>query len=571
MKQIIQIIRLLRPYWRFMGQTLLVGIMMMLFQIPGPYFTKLLIDDVYPHRDFTLLAFAMVLGAVFSIGIGGVSFLSSYFGSCVGTHMAWDFQSRFYRHIQALDFSFFDNRETGEILARFGDMKQSITSVIGLINSFILNVLKLIIFPPILFFIDWRLALISIAVLPFDTILVFCTKKYMRKLSQKIAERSADVSAKNFESLSGIRTIQALGLELFFFRKVQSLFKQVTALKIKSALFQGGSGFVGTIIRTGGTLAYGWYGWTQVLSGNLSMGTYMAFTGYVGFLYGPISNLIGMIRQIELTLVHTNRFFEIYDLRPAVRDNPSLPLLTNVRGEIGFHNVSFSYTEKKSILFNVDFSIPAKSTVALVGRSGSGKSTLVKMIPRFYDPQEGFVSIDGQDIRQLSLKSLRQHIGFAMQGSCLLQGSIRENLTFGRDIPLRDIEDATRAAHIHDFVESLQDGYDSVVGERGTQLSEGQKQRIALARVLIHNSPIMLLDEPTAALDLESEWHVQNALQTIRHGRTVVVIAHRLATIQNVDEIIVLNQGRIAEIGPHEVLKSQNSIYAKLCAHAASI
>ena len=543
----------------------------MLFQIPGPYFTKIMIDDVYPHKDFSLLTFVLLLGMLMSLSVGAMSLLSGYFGQCVGIRMGYDFQARFYKHIQTLDFSFFDRHETGEIISRFRDMRSSISSVIGLINTLILNSLQLAIFPPILFFINWRLALISLAVLPFDTLLALVSRRFIRKYTKEIAERAADLSAKNYESIASMRTVQALGLEASFFDKVHGLLIILANLRMKLSLFQGFADYAGTMIKTGGTLAYGFYGWHEVLSDNLTLGSYMAFTGYVGYLYGPINSLIGLLRRIESTLVHTDRFFEVYNITPDIRDEPQLAELNEVRGRIEFRDVSFAYQPERVVLNEINLEIEADETVAIVGKSGSGKSTLAKLIPRFYDPVDGQVLIDGVDIRQYRLNSLRQNIGFVMQGSALFQGSVLENLTFDKPISLIDVEAATRAAYIHDFVTRLPKGYHTVIGEQGAQLSEGQRQRVALARVLLQNTPILILDEPTAALDNESEFYIQEAMKEICKQRTVVVIAHRLSTIRRADKIVVIDQGRIAEEGSHEVLMLRDGVYSMLQERAARI
>jgi ABC-type multidrug transport system fused ATPase/permease subunit len=290
----------------------------------------------------------------------------------------------------------------------------------------------------------------------------------------------------------------------------------------------------------------------------------MAFSGYVGYLYGPIGGLIGLIPQLEVTRVHADRFFEVRDLRPTVQDRSDLPDLDVVRGDIVLHGVGFAYEAPNLVLHDIDLSIPSGATVALVGRSGSGKSTLAKLIPRFYDPVEGTVSIDGRDIRQVRLQSLRRQIGFALQGSTIFQGSVLDNLCFGRDIPFSEVERAARTAYIHDFIASLPEAYQTQVGEGGAQLSEGQKQRVALARVLLLDTPILILDEPTAALDPESEYCIQEALQTVRQGRTTLIIAHRLSTIQSADEIVVLDEGRVAERGTHDSLLIEGGVYAEL-------
>lgn len=565
------IVRMLRPYWRYLFQTMAFGILFMLLQIPGPYFTKILIDEVYPHKDFSLLTFVLLLTTFMSLGVGALQFVAGYFGQWVGISIGYDFQTRFYRHIQSLDFSFFDNRETGEILSRFRDMRTALSGVIDLINTLILNSLQLLIFPPVLFFINWKLALISLAILPFDTLLVMVSKIYIRKYTTEIAEQGAELSAKNYESISSIRTVQALGLEASFFDKVHSLLLRLANTRMRLMVFEGASGYIGTCFTAMGTLAYGYYGWHEVLSGNLTLGSYMAFTAYVGYLYGPVTNLIGLISEAEETMVHTNRFFEIYSIEPAIREEKDKSELSQFKSKIEFQAVEFSYISDRPVLRGINMEILANQTTAIVGKSGSGKSTLAKLIPRFYDPSRGNVLIDEVDIRQFRLNSLREIIGFVLQGSVLFQGSILDNLTFGKSISIMEIETATRAAYIHDFVTQLPEGYNTIIGEQGAQLSEGQRQRIALARVLLQDTPILILDEPTAALDNESEHYVQEAMKEICKERTVIIIAHRLSTIRRADKIVVLDEGRIVEEGDHDSLMVQNGVYALLQEHSARI
>ncbi len=547
MKRLLKIAELIRPYWKYVLQSFLVSVLLMLLSLPGPLITKVLIDDVFPHRDSTLLTIVLLLGAAISLGAGLTGAVSGHFGQCVSVAMGYDMKSLFYRHIQGLDFAFFDSRKTGEVLSRFRDMDSSIGQVIGMVNTASMNLLQLIIFPPILLYINWQLALVSLAVLPFDTILVGISRRFLRRYSREGAEAGAELSASTYESLSGIRTIQALAIEGATFRRLQVLFDRLARIQIKSSVFQSVSGFIATIIKTSGTLAYGWFGWSEVIAGNLTLGSFMAFSGYVGYLYGPIERLIGLIGQVEVALTHTERFLDVYELRPAIRDNPSRPHISISRGTIRFEGVSFAYPDHERVLHSIDFEIEGGTTVALVGPSGAGKSTIAKLIPRFYDPIEGSVSIDGVDVRSVRLSSLRRQVAFALQGSTLFQGTILENLTADRDIPMPDVEAAARAAFIHEHITSLPEGYLTVLGEGGVQLSDGQRQRVALARTLLLDTPILILDEPTSSLDERSELHVRDALNSVREGRTTIIITHSPATMEIADRVVCVEGGRMED------------------------
>lgn len=558
-----QLALMLRPYWKFMAQSLLVGVLITFLSLPGPYFTKVLVDQVHPHADFGLLYFLLALGGALSTFLGLTGGLHGYFAQQVGIGMSFDFQARLYRHLQGLDFGFFDRRETGELLSRFGDMQAAIDGTIDALNALVVSCLQLLVFPAVLFYIHWKLALLSVAILPVDALLGGVTGRYARRLSQRLAEESAQLAAKTCESLAGIRAIQSLGTEGLFYARLCGLFNRVAELQRQSALLHNSAGFLATLLKTGGILAYGWYGWTQVLQGHLSLGTYLAFSGYTGYLYGPLERLIGLWPQFQSTLVHARRFFEIYELKPQIRDQPELPALTRARGTIGLRRVSFAYGGAP-VLSRVDLEIPAGAFLALVGRSGAGKSTLARLIPRFYDPDEGQVTLDGRDVRHCRLGSLRRQIGFVMQGNVLFQGSILDNLRLGCDCSLAEVEQAMRAVCLGELVNALPAGYDTVVGEGGVGLSEGQKQRLVLARVLLRDPPVLILDEATAALDAETERHILESLRRTRQGRTTLLIAHSLSAIRWADEIAVLDNGAIAERGSHELLMLRGGVYAGL-------
>jgi ABC-type bacteriocin/lantibiotic exporter with double-glycine peptidase domain len=546
-KSVTKILRLLRPYWAQLGQALLAAILIAVISLPGPYLTKVLIDDVYPHQDFGLLYCLLALGAAVAVVLGITNTATGLFQQRLGIGMSFDFQSRLYRHLQQLDFSFYDQSETGEVMSRFRDLQSSVSGTVALLSGLIINLLQLAVFPAVLLYINWRLALISIAVLPFDSLLIALSGRYQRRYAKRIAEGSAELSAKTVESLSGMRTVQALSVEDRFYQKLRERFATVARLRVRISCIGSAIGFAGVVIKAAGTTAYAWYGWTQVLQGHLSLGTFMAFSAYAGYLYGPLQALIGLWPQLQVTLVHADRFFEIYERHPAIANDLSLPVLTEVRGEVRFHDVSFSYGSEP-VLQGVNLTIPAGSMVALVGSSGAGKSTLVKMIPRFYDPDSGKVSIDGADVRTRQLHSVRQQIGFAMQGTQLFQGTVRDNLLFGRAIEDDKMVEATRAACIHDQICALPAGYETTVGENGAGLSEGQKQRLALARVFLFDHPILILDEPTSALDTESQARILEALQRVRQRRTTIMVAHRKALTEIADYVVTLEQGRVAQV-----------------------
>jgi len=532
MRQILRFAKLLKPYRKFIAESIISGMLLTLLGLPGPWLTKILIDSVYPTGDYSLLHFVLILIFAFGLFRSFMGVLRGYFAMNLGLGMALDIRFRFYEHLQRLSFAFHASREVGELLSRLRDADRSLNNTLDLINRLVNSLLALMIFPAVLFYINWRLALIGLVVLPADVVLYLYASRLIRRYTQALAEKRADVSAKNYESLSGIRTIQSLAIEDRIYNKLRNLVIEAQNLNVRLGVTRQLLGFSTGALRAFGVLLYSWYGWHQVLGGQLSLGSFLAFTAYVGYLYSPIRQLVDMTQEVQTTLVHTNRFFEIYDLEPEIKDRPGAIELPLIRGHIEFRNVWFSYDRAEPLLEDVSFRIEPGTTVALVGRSGEGKTTITHLIPRFYDPTSGAVLIDGYNVRDVTLRSLRRQVGYVLQEPFLFHGTVWENITCGRtDVSDEEVREAARAAYAHQFIETLPDGYQTQIGQRGEKLSQGQRQRIVLARVLLLNTPILILDEATSAVDVEAEIQIQKALEAAKSGRTTIIIAHRLSTI----------------------------------------
>ena len=546
-------------------QTLFVSAFLICFSLLPPYFTKVLIDHVYPNKDANLLFVVLASTALISIFSSLISSLNRYFSHNLSMRLSLKTGLEFYHHIGCLNFSFFDQRESGEILSRSRDALSSVAGIMGIISTTFMSVGTLLVFPPILFYMNWKLALLSLAVLPFDAVISWFMSKYTAKKTREIAEINAEASAKRIEFISGIRTIQALNLESDMFSRIKNLTIGSARIRLNMYCWQGVSGFLLNALHAGGTLLYGWYGWTQILSGYMTLGSYLAFTAYVGYLSSPMQGLLSLLMDFRTVIVHIDRFLEVYHIVPEIKEDPELPESPPLEGHIEFRNVSFSYKDSQPIFSDITVEIERGKTTAIVGKSGNGKTTFVQLIPRFYDPQVGAVTIDGCDIRQMKLSSLRGQIGIVQQDPFLFFGSVFENIAIGnKSVEAWQVEAAARMAQAHDFIREFSEGYNTQVGERGAQLSQGQKQRIVIARAILRNTPILILDEATSALDAESETKILRALQKIRKKKTTIIISHRLSTIRHANHILVIEDHRVAEQGTHEELIHHGKVYRRL-------
>jgi ATP-binding cassette subfamily B protein len=557
------------PYWK---QEVLVLACILAGAVLGlgpPIFTKWLIDDALARGDMRALWFdvgGMVATAILGTVLG---VYQGYLNSLVGEGIMRDIRTKLVSHLHLMPVSFFASTKTGEIMNRVSSDVDAIDNIItGTLVSIVTNVALMVTTVVAMLIMDWRLSLIALAVIPLMILPLGPVGRRMYQIRKETRETRDAIESITQEtlSISGITLIKTFVREGFEGRRFRATADELMKREIRLAMVgRWFIGAIGAMVIIGPALVWLGGGWISIKSG-LTVGTIVAFVALLGRLYTPASTLAGIQVQIVSALAVFERIFNYLDMRPEgeLRGQP-IPL-TTVRGDVTFENVTFSYDgSDRKALQDVSFHVEPGQVAAFVGASGAGKSTIAALVPRFYDPQEGSIRVDGIDVRDIPIHELRSHVGIVTQETYLFHDTIENNLRYGKvDATQAEMDAAAKAASIYDFIRSLPKGFATVVGERGHKLSGGERQRLAIARVLLKDPRILILDEATSALDSQNEAQIQVALEGLMQNRTSLVIAHRLSTIVNADIIFVVDAGRIVEFGTHAGLLARNGAYAQL-------
>ncbi|WP_438497653.1 ABC transporter ATP-binding protein [Paenibacillus sp. IHBB 3054] len=547
-----------------LGAVTVIAISILEFMIPQ--LTKEIIDQIIPEKRYCALleTGGFILLAALLLGI--FNFSSSYVMTIVSQKAILQLRNKLHKHTLSLDLKFFDRNRTGDLMARLtSDVNQLQELVSADSLSIIADVITFAAIVGYLLYTDWQLALITLITLPF----LFVTSRYfslrIKSSYRAVRHISAQLNNSLQDTLSGIRMIKSFASEDAEAKQFEALSEQHRiATVFASRLSETFSPIIDWLNYVGMTSVLLFGAW-QVMHGNMSVGDIVAYLAYLRLLQAPIRSFSRMITKVQQSAAAFERIQEVLATVPEVYDKEGAIVLPPVKGQIVFDDVEFAYEEGHPVLQNFQLRLPCNQTTALVGSSGSGKSTIAYLIARLYDVQRGDIYIDSYPLTEVTVKSLRQQMGIVSQDVILLNGTIRENIAYGRPQATDDeIKAAAHAANAHEFISAFPMGYDTPIGERGVKLSGGQKQRLSIARAFLTNPRILILDEATAALDTESEQRIQHALSVLLPGRTCLVIAHRLSTIQNADQIVVLEHGEIVELGNHENLLRRNGRYKEL-------
>ncbi|HLB05283.1 MAG TPA: ABC transporter transmembrane domain-containing protein [Thermodesulfobacteriota bacterium] len=555
-----------RPYKLRIFLAILSTMMTGLSDAALAYLVKPILNDVFIKTDMRMLRFVCVALVGLYLLKGIFRYAQAYLMKYIGQRVIMDIRNRMYEQYQRLSLDYFTANQTGAMMSRITNDINSMQQTLPVAVDLIRQPFTLIGLIAVAFYQEWRLTFFALLFMPLMAIPFVKFGKRLRRYSKKGQEKMGDISSILQETISGIRVTKAFGMEEHEVNRFREENKRFFRIRMKAVRLDEISGPLNEFLGALGMAFVIWYGGNQVFEGHSDAGAFFSFIAACALMYGPIKKLNGANATIQDSMAAAERVFDILDTEPSVREKEGALTIHDVREGVELKGVSFKYNDDL-VLKDIDLRVKVGEVVAIVGESGGGKSTLVSLIPRFYDVTDGIVTIDGIDIRDMTFSSLRRITGVVSQDTFLFNDTVRNNIAYlpeRESIPFEEVVESAKAANANDFIVAMPEGYDTVIGERGVRLSGGQRQRLSIARALLKNPPILILDEATSSLDNESEYLVQEALNRLMKGRTTLVIAHRLSTVQHADRIVVLSKGIIVEEGRHEELLKAGGEYARL-------